>query len=344
LADKLTQSEIDALLASLTATGSDDSSIEPTPVETHDHVRSYDFRTANRFPKEQIRTLNIVFQNFAQLCTNQLTALLRTPCECEVSAIEEGSFNEFNNSLPSPVILTILQAPPMAGRLLMVFSPECAYMIINRLLGGVSDGGDHTKPFSEIDLAIIERTLRPLCNGFTEAWERIVQLDTSLERIETSSQFSQITSLGEATIVIMLTVRTGDMEGFISFCIPHTTIEPISKALVARNYFHSVSNASETLRAEFYAHTKQKVNRAGVGLTAYFNETAASVSDVYNLRIGDVIRLDHRVDEPLRVRVAHVEKFRALLGSFGGNYAIKVSDVVHTDEELDKSDQLVFRG
>jgi flagellar motor switch protein FliM len=340
LADTLlTQAEIDALLASMSGDGAGDESAAAAP-ETKNPVRPYDFRTANRFPKEQIRTFNIVFQNFAQLFTNQLTALLRTACECEVSAIEESSFNEFNNALPSPVILSILQAPPMSGQLLMSFSPECAYMIINRLLGGVGSGGDTTKPFSEIDLAIIERTLRQICNSFTEAWDRIIALDTTIDRVETSSQFTQIASLNEATIVIMLTIRVNEEEGLFSFCIPHTAIEPIAKALVARNYFNAVSHVPGDIRQQYAEHTRRQVNRTDVEMTAYFNDTNAYVSDIANLRVGDVIRLDHRLDEPLFVRAAHIPKFRVVLGSYGSSYAVRVEENINNDDdEDDESEQ-----
>lgn len=56
MADILSQNEIDELLRSL-ETGSADFTAEPEQT-----IRPYDFKKANRFSKEQIRALSIVFK------------------------------------------------------------------------------------------------------------------------------------------------------------------------------------------------------------------------------------------------------------------------------------------
>ena len=341
----LTQAEIDNLLASITSDPDSGGSGDPSHNGAADSsavIRQYDFRTANRFPRDQIRTFNIVFQNFVQLFSNQLTGLLRTTCECEVVSIEESSFNEFNNSLPSPVILSVLQAPPMNGHLLLSFYPECAYIIINRLLGGVGNGGaSMPKAFTEIDLAMMERTVRLICSNFTEAWSRILALDASVERLETSSQFAQIAALSEATVVIIIMIHIGNEEGMMSFCIPHTAIEPITKALVARNYFNADTLVSEDTRRMYKEHTRRQINAAGVDLIANFNETAAYVSDVMSLRVGDVVRLDHRLNEPLTIKAADVPKFKVVVGNSGGNYALKINEIIEETEDESEDEELL---
>ena len=84
MSDILTQAEIDELLNALSA------GLEPeTPPETSNEtsIKPYDFKTANRFPKEQIRTMSIAFQSYSQLMSNRLTAILRTSVECELLAL-----------------------------------------------------------------------------------------------------------------------------------------------------------------------------------------------------------------------------------------------------------------
>ncbi len=124
MANVLSQSEIDELLSALSS-GSD--TIAPLEEEPESNVRDYNFKTANKFHKEQIRTLHIVFDNFARLLSTSLSGTLRTICEAEVLSVEEQTFGEYNNSLPSPVILAILNIHPMTGGSLMEISPEIAY-------------------------------------------------------------------------------------------------------------------------------------------------------------------------------------------------------------------------
>jgi flagellar motor switch protein FliM len=203
-------------------------------------VKEYDFRTANRFPKEQMRTFNVVFETYSQLLSNRLSSVLRVSCECEILSIEECSYSEFNNSLPVPVVLAILEAPPMYGSLISQMSPEFAYMIISRLFGG-GTAGESSKQFTEIELALIERVLRQAVDVFDEAWDKVIKLSTQLERIETSPQFAQITAPNDPVAVIIMNVTMGDESGLMSICIPHTAIEPVAEQLNTRMWFSSIS-------------------------------------------------------------------------------------------------------
>ena len=89
----LSQSEIDNLLNALNA--GTDVPVEDEALDTGSAVRPYDFRTANKFYKEQMRTLNIIFDTYAYLLSTKLTGLLHTMCEVDVVSVEEQSFGEF---------------------------------------------------------------------------------------------------------------------------------------------------------------------------------------------------------------------------------------------------------
>ena len=61
--DVLSQAEIDKLLREL-STGEANEEDE----EDKSSVKGYDFKTANRFTKDQIRAINLVFKNFGHHC------------------------------------------------------------------------------------------------------------------------------------------------------------------------------------------------------------------------------------------------------------------------------------
>lgn len=326
MSDILSQQEIDELLNALT-TGAEIEQPQQQDQATGS-IRVYDFRTANRFPKEQMRTFNIVFQSFAQLFSNRLTAILRSSCECEVLSVEECSFNEFNNSLPIPAILAVFRAPPMTGSQLIEISPEVAYMIVSRLFGGDISTGENAKQFTEIELAIVERVLRQSIGIYDEAWEKVLGVNAQLERIETSTQFAQVTGLNEPVAVVGLNLRVGNDEGIVSICIPHAAIEheQVAKQINTRLWYSSVQETSEVnLQPEFI---RQKLIRSPVSLVAFFNSTPATVIDIVNLQVGDVVRLNHRTKDPLTVNVAHIPKFFAKVGTIGTKCALQIVDII----------------
>jgi len=334
LSEILSQSEIDDLLSAL-MTGDAEASAEPTDGAPAMKVKEYDFRTANRFPKEQMRTFHVVFETYSQLLSNSLSSILRVSCECEILSIEECSYSEFNNSLPAPVILAVMAAEPMHGSLLIQMSPEFAYMLISRLFGGVTTG-ENTKQFTEIELALVERILRQQCTVFDEAWDKVVALSMQIDRIETSPQFAQITAPNEPVAVVIVNITMGEESGLMSICIPQTAIEPVAQQLNTRMWFSS-GVRDDGRGEERLAAITGMLMHSPIPMTAYFEPTPATVSDIVNLQIGDVIKLDHPVDDPLTIKVHHIPKFKATIGTIGHRYAMQVVDVLMEEEAQNES-------
>ena len=327
MANVLSQSEIDELLSALSS-GAD--AAAPIEEEPESNVREYNFRTANKFHKEQIRTLHLVFDNFARLLSTSLSGTLRAVCEAEVLSVEEQTFGEYNNSLPSPVILAILNINPMTGGSLMEISPEIAYAMISHLFGGAAgSSGDSSKTFTEIELVIMERMIRKFTGIMVDSWEKILRVQCTLDRIETSGQFAQIVSTNETIAIITINLRIGTEQGLINICIPHLAIEPIAKQLNTKVMFSSASRviqAQEDLIASRIMNTE-------VTLTAVLDRTFASVGDVSSLQIGDVIKIEHNVKNPVTVRVEHIPKFLGVVGTHSGKFAVQVVEIVKEDSE-----------
>ncbi len=321
----LSQAEIDDLLSAL-ASG-DDTPMQSTQDLDKDMVKNYDFRTANKFPTDQIRTLQSVYDNFAQFLSGRWTGMLRTLCEIEVISVEEQSFNEFINALPTPVIIAILESPPMEGTILMEVSPEIAYGLINRLFGGSDDRIDTQKQFTEIELTILERILRQVLVLINDAWAKVLPMHTTLSRIETSSQFSQIVQMNETVAIVTLNTRIGNTEGLLNFCIPHLAIEPISASLSTKNLFAS-GPTGKKFNPTHEEYIKYQMNNTAVTLHAVFQSTKASIKDILSLQVGDVVQLDHMLSSPINVNVEHITKFKGMLGVNEGKYAVQVVDII----------------
>ncbi len=329
MADVLSQSEIDALLNAISAGEMD---VDAPPHEAESRVRSYDFRTANRFSKEQIRTITLIYDNFARLFTTYLSGTLRAMCQVEVHSVEELKYHEFVNALPTPVVLSIISMPPLVGPTLLEISPDVAYSMISRLLGGSGEAGVQGRSFTEIELVLMERIVRQFIGLLNEAWEKVISISVALERIETSAQFAQIVALNETVAIVTLNVKIGESEGLVNLCLPHLAIEPVAKQLNTKVLFQT--GAESRTREPAVEDIRQRIVSTPLPLTAVFNDTGASVHDVLNLQVGDVIQLDHRVGEALTVKIGHLAKFRAALGTRDKKYAVMISELIR-EEDMD---------
>ena len=328
MSDVLSQTEIDALLNAFQSgeLDADDQKAEPEL-----RVKSFDFRTANRFSKEQMRTLNIIYDNFAKVFATYLSGTLRAMCDCDVISVEELKYQEFVNALPTPVVLAIVRMAPLTGPTLVEISPNVAYGMISHLLGGTSGTDELTRSFTEIELVLLERIIRQFIGLLSESWERVTTINATLERIETSPQFAQIVALNETVVIVSINIRLGDMEGLVNICLPYITIEPVGKQLNTKLWFQSVST-DVAGRAPAGDGIALQIQNTLLPITAAFNSTSTSLRDVLGLQVGDVVQLEHGVRESLMVRVGHLSKFRAAIGLKDGRYAVKISEIIREED------------
>ena len=129
--DILSQQEIDELLESLT---SGDISAERMKEEGEKKVKVYDFFRPNRFSKEQIRTIEMIHENFARLLSTFFSAQLRTAVDVKLLSVQELSYDEFIRSLIVPTVMALVRIE--VGGDAPGNEPGPGLAILERLLGG----------------------------------------------------------------------------------------------------------------------------------------------------------------------------------------------------------------
>ena len=65
MSEVLSQNEIDSLLSALSSGEIEAENV--TTVEEEKKVKLYDFKTPNKFSKEHLRTLELIYENFARI-------------------------------------------------------------------------------------------------------------------------------------------------------------------------------------------------------------------------------------------------------------------------------------
>lgn len=327
LSEVLSQKEIDNLLMELSQ-----GHIEETVTEdnVHTKIKKYDFRIANKFSKEQIKTLYTINSNFAQIFSSYLSGTLRTNCQVDMLSTEEQTFAEYTNSLPSPLVLAIIDMPPLEGPTLIQIPPNITYGIIDRLLGGKGGDLEIDKAFSDIDLALISKVLTQMCKHIEGAWDRVVPVKATLNRIETSPQFAQIVSYNEPIAISTMRVQIADdLEGFINLCIPYVALEAIADTMESSAW---ASSKKVVVNKENEKIIKNKLSNSAINVTAQFKETIITLGDCLNLEPGDVLQLNHKISDEVIVSMADIPKFHGKLGIYDNRVAVKITNIL--EEEM----------
>lgn len=331
MANILSQSEIDELLNAISSGEDIDQKEEPAE---NTGLRVYDFRTANKFSKEQIKTLDIIFDNYSYLLSTRLTGVLRTVCEVEVASVEEQKFGEFNNSIPSPAVIGIVDVKPFQGPILMEISPSLAYAMVSRIFGGNAESENINKSFTEIELVVLENILKQFISYLKESWEKIVVISPSLDRIETSSQFTQVTALSEPSAIITFTVKIDQVEDMISICIPHVVLQPVIKKLNSAAW-----TLNSSMRAAAVEHKEDEItkelNDTVCTLSAVLNTSPSTLNELYHMRIGDIICLNHNINDYITINLEGVPKFKGVIGTSGNKKVVQIAKTIKESKDIE---------
>lgn len=328
MGDILSQNEIDMLLQQLNTGELDVKEFSKDTPEKK--VRNHDFRRPSKFAKDHIRTLSIINENYARLLTNFLSGYLRTLVQVEVQTVQPLQYSEFTNSIANPAVLGIVNFHPLPGSIIFEINPAIAYCLIDRILGGKGAGMDRVRGFTEIEIAILMRLMSQMLSLMREPWENVTEIRPVLDRIETNAQFAQLMSPNEMVALVTFTAKIGEVEGLINLCIPHMVVEPVMPKLSTKLWFSLIEKGSTE---ETKQSIESRVKETSIPIIAVLGKTKLSVQEFLMLQEGDVLQLDTNIDGKLEVYTGNILKFYAKPGVRNKKTAIKITDIVRTEED-----------
>lgn len=332
MAEVLNQSQIDALLNSM------NSGEVQEKEEAQDNVKDYDFYSPKKFTKEQLRTVDSLFENTSRLVASYLSGILRVFCDVTVLQVEEQRYYEYNNALPDTALIGMVELKPaninLPDATLMVdMSNNTAFFIMDRLLGGPGTGSLVSRDFTDIELAIMNDIYKKISGFMIDSWRDNLDCTGELASIETNPRLIQIYAPEDIVVIVVLRVKLREMEGTISVCIPAMGLESYFTEFTSKytRTTHKMSN--ERLDAFRKEMIKECLDDSELCLRVVFDETEMDIADALRLRRGDVIPLTKELNGIVKVEVGGTPWFTGQLGNSRNKKAVKIMELVPQEDQ-----------
>lgn len=306
MGEVLSQEEIDSLLSALSSGEVDMQDIQSKEERVSRIMTSRDRRSSQKNSFE----LELIFEHYGRLLSTNLPAYLRKNVTVTVVTSETITFNEFTNSLSNPVILGIANFQPLKGNIIIDMGSEVGYAILDRMLGGQGRTIEKMRDFSEIELNILNRIMAVCTELLREPWKNVLEITPYIERIETNTQFAQIIAPNEMIALVTLSIKIGEVEGFLNMCLPFITIQDIVDNLNTKFWFTNKNNSNDEDQSVYIESMLRKVD---VPVKAVLGKSSIPVKDFLGLQVGDVIKLGTRVDSEMDVYVDKIKSSRQYL-------------------------------
>lgn len=329
----LSQEEINALLASLaedepegtTGTGSGYMPVQALPTG----IQRYDFLRPDKFSKDQLRTLQMMHDSFSRSMQTALAGLMRLPVQVEVLGVGEMMYQEFLDELSNPSVLNVIGLEPLGGSLILEINPNLAFIMLDRLLGGPGLPMTKARPLTDIEQTLMQRVTDRALAALEDAWQPVLEVRASLQRMEMNPQFVQIVPPTDMAVVISLRVRMKDESGRMNLCIPYAVLEPVASKLKAQVWFASAEKDTSSDASE---HIRRRLEGMNLTLTVELGSADVTMGELLDLKVGDVIQTKTVQGAPLPIRIGSKHKFLGISGRVGSRLAVQVIDAIREDD------------
>ena len=326
MAEILSQEEIDALLSAVSY--GEDVQVQAEPTKAEKFINTYDFRHPARVSKDQLRTLQNLHDNFARLVSATFSTLQRAVIEINLVSVDQITYSEFIMSLSSPSCTYTFRMEPLEGVAIIDFSQSVVFSFVDRLFGGRGTSIVTEREITWIEKSVMNNIINRTLRDLERTWERIIPLECNVEMLETNPEFVQVVPSSETVVLISFELKSENVSGLINLCYPYITIEPIALRLGGQNL---VSSAKEVPREELEKN-RRRIRVFDAIVKAILGESTLSVRDMLDLKIGDVVTLERRLNEELEIYVENELKFLGRAGLLGKYKAVEILSRIYTKD------------
>ena len=210
-----------------------------------------------------------------------------------------------------------------SGPLSMVIGFNCG--LLQQFVTCAGGGKPTEKSFSDAPLSSIDqKMIRPILTLITDllsqAWRPVINVSFTPTSMCTADEFRSHES-PDQYVAHEFALQVGPFSGSFSIWTAQHHLAPLRQKITALGH-KVISNESAS---NWKREISTQLLDAPITLRAILGEATVTVSELLKMKTGDLIMLDQKTSDPLRVLIENLEKFRATFHTTPGGYqALKI--------------------
>lgn len=270
-------------------------------------------------------------EQLARTFSSTLSSSMRMVVDIDLAYCEQQLYNEFVLSLPNPCSAYSFTIEPSSGKAVLSFAPEILMALIDRAFGGQGRGlAVDGRELTPIEMGIVGKLVRRAFRDIEEAWESVARVQVTDVALETNPEFIQITAPGDAVLVVGLELNSKNVAGFLHLCYPVLTLDPLVAKLTSPE---TGVAAHHQRRATNVGRNEQNLKNMMIPIEVEVASGTLPLSQLADLKIGDVVKLDTHADENAIVIIGDRPKYRCRVGLQGNKRAVQILEEIPAEEE-----------
>ena len=316
----LTKAEIEALLNAVF-----DGRIEPEKElsKAEGTAVSYDLFNTEAY-RGFVPNLDIVYDSFIRYARITLSNRLRKVVEIKKQGAKSYKFDDFLQTLPSPVCMALFKMEPLKGVALLAMDSALSYALVDSVLGGTSRNAINlNRLFTTLELRLIEKVCADIMADLEKAWAPLYPVKMNLMRMEMNPRLVTIVPPEYQVVTMTLKMQIEETVGSMVFTVPFMPIEPLRDKLREGMQFDLMA-----IDPQWSNRLSDEILEAPMEMAVELGNSTISLRELLDLIVGDTIMLDKPCTSELSVRVEGVPKYCGIPGIRHGNKAIQLSSIL----------------
>lgn len=315
MADVLSQSEIDALLAAM-ASGETIEEDSAGNFDNESNVPSTVLEDSFKFSDKDIDILENIHKEYTQIISSSMFKNLNTKVCLE--SIQEIRYEEFMRSIPCPAVLTVFRLNPLEGYLLFETSPSLVVEIIDILSEEDRSDKLSLENFSENDKNVSMQITGNFIQCLEKTWSKVLSVKSEVEYLEIDPDKIKIFPNNEHIALLSFSISIGKVNTFFNICIPYSSIEKYSGKLEIKNTI-----------SQYELHNN--FNSTSLNIKAILGNIQLSLRETMNLKKGTILNINKGYENKVSILVEEKHCFNGEVGLIRNRKAVKIVDCIDKD-------------
>ncbi|ODS30715.1 MAG: flagellar motor switch [Candidatus Scalindua rubra] len=294
--------------------------------EGDERIRYYDFKRPNTISRDKKRMLQKLFETTAYRIGRDISNYLRSSVKVSLNSIDELSFEIFKNTCSELIFINILRLKPLKGYGCLTLDMGLCLSIMEKAFGGSGKSQSEIRKLTDTEMAILENIVKIIIEKLNISWKQYDDMSWGISDTTMEPRYLNIATDAEVVLVASFAINLEYSFGEMKLCIPVSVMEGMWEK------FHSDNPSDSNVNAKEDA---EKLNKLAkdfkIVVTGVLDEANVTVSDIANLKEGDVLRLNNKITNNLKIAVEGKNKFYGKLGLFGLKKAIQITALIEDE-------------
>ncbi len=286
-------------------------------------VADMDLLKPNRFTRDQLQAITRIQEMVARKLGGAVSDRLRLDVVADCVAVEQLRFSTWCELLQNPMGVYVLDLDPLGSPAVLTMSAELLYGAVDRILGGTGEIRTGVKDLSEAEHAVADSLVQPVLEQLAAGIGELVPVRPRITGRFTNPGMAQVLPMQEVVLSLHFQISGQPLFGDLRLVVPYSALEPHLGSLEKGS--PGTSGGPEGAYREVLG---RNVKNVPAEVAIELGGTRMRLKDLMSMQIGDVIRLDAKPGDPVKLPVQGRLKFHGDLGTRGRRFAVRISRVL----------------